>query len=138
MIEFLDFSIQADEFQISFVKSSGSGGQNVNKLSTKAVLRWRVIESSELPGDIKTRFIRKWKNRISKDGYLVITSDKYRHRSKNIDEIFIKIKCMVEYVYYPPKKRKKSRPSKSSVERRIKEKKIRSIHKRNRRKPDAE
>ena len=75
MIEFLDFSIQADEFQISFVKSSGSCGQNVNKLSTKSVLRWRVIESSDLPGDIKTRFIRMWKNRISKDGYLVITSD---------------------------------------------------------------
>jgi ribosome-associated protein len=138
MIEFLDFSIQADKFQISFVKSSGAGGQNVNKLSTKAVLRWRVIKSSDLPAGIKARFIRKWKNRISKDGYLVITSDKYRHRARNIDELFIKIKSMVECVYYPPKKRKKSRPSKSSVERRIKEKKIRSTHKRNRRKPDTE
>jgi ribosome-associated protein len=138
MIKIENFSISDLELKIHFVRSSGAGGQNVNKLSTKAVLQWNVNESKDLPRAIKERFLKRWSTRISKKGEITLTSDKYRQRQKNLDELFNRLKAMITEVLYPPKKRIKTRASKGSIERRIKEKKLVSERKKYRRKPDFE
>ena len=65
MIERFDFSLVEEELKISYVRSSGAGGQNVNKVSTKAVLKWNVQEAKSLSYHVKQRFLSKWSPRIS-------------------------------------------------------------------------
>ncbi len=63
------------EFDFTFARSSGPGGQNVNKVETKAVLYWAVLESPSLPQDVKDRFTSKYHHRISSEGTLILNSD---------------------------------------------------------------
>ena len=135
MLKFSSFSIPDNEIEINFVKSSGAGGQNVNKVNTKAVLKWNIITSKSTPKPIKKRFIKRWSNKISKKGELTLTSDKYRYRSKNIEEIITKLRNMIKEIIIPPKKRVKTKPSKGVIEKRLKLKKIKSQTKDRRKKP---
>lgn len=136
MIDFLGFSLLEDEFKISYVRSSGAGGQNVNKVSTKAVLKWNVKESEGLSYYVKKRFLTRWSSRISSDGVITLTSDKHRSQTRNLDEVLVRLKTMVEEVLVPPKKRIPKKPTRSSIEKRLKEKKLRSERKKNRKKFD--
>ena len=135
MINFSSFSISESELKIKFVRSSGAGGQNVNKVSTKAELRWNVVKSKDLPYSIKQRFLRKWSKRVSLKGEIVLTSDQSRYRLRNHEIVLDRLRLMIDTVISPPKKRIKKKPTKASIERRLKEKKIRSDLKRNRRSP---
>ena len=116
-------TISETELLFSFVRSSGAGGQNVNKVNSKAVLHWHVMYSKNLPLLVKNRFMEKWKNKISSQGYLVLTSDTFRDQEKNIQDILDKLDRMIDAVWLPPKVRKKTRPTRSSVEKRLKAKK---------------
>ena len=127
------FKIPDSELVFQFARSSGAGGQNVNKVNTKAVLFFNVWASLGIPGPVKERFIKKWGTRISNDGELVLMSDRFRSQAQNVDDVLEKLGEMLETVKAPPKPRKKTRPTKGSVERRISEKKKRSESK-NRRK----
>lgn len=129
-----DFEIPDKELKFQFDRSSGAGGQNVNKVNTKATLFFHVAHSSGLPQAVKTRFVLKWKNRISADGTLVLSSDRFRTQKGNIEDVLEKFAEMLAAVAKPPKKRHKTKPSKGSIERRLTAKKIRSENK-NRRKP---
>ncbi|HAN19849.1 MAG: peptide chain release factor 1 [Bacteroidetes bacterium GWC2_33_15] len=113
-------------------RSSGSGGQNVNKVSTKVELRFNIDKSLELNKDEKDRIKLKLKNRISNEEILIITSDSERTQlgnKKKVIELFFEL---IEKAIKKPKKRLKTKPSKISVEKRLNEKKIQSEKKKNR------
>lgn len=128
--------IPLSDFEFSFARSSGPGGQNVNKVNSKVFLRWYVIESDYLNEDVKQRFIERYQNRIHADGSVMLISDRHRDQAKNIEDCLEKLKMMILEVALPPKKRKKTKPTRGSKERRIQSKKRRSETKAFRRRVD--
>lgn len=124
--------IPRDELNFTFVRSSGPGGQNVNKVSSKAVLRWNVTQSSSLGEGVRTRFLAKYARRISDEGALLLTSQRYRDQPRNVDDCLEKLRVMILAVATPPKRRKKTRPSRGAVERRLKTKREQSNKKQQR------
>ncbi|MBM4335965.1 MAG: aminoacyl-tRNA hydrolase [Deltaproteobacteria bacterium] len=129
------FEIPERELVFSFARSSGPGGQNVNKTETKATLRWDVSRSPSIPADVRARFVRTFATRITTDGELVISSQRHRDRLRNIDDCLEKLQSMLRQVAKPRLKRRPTRPSRGAVERRIVEKKRRGGAKRERRRP---
>jgi ribosome-associated protein len=138
MLEINDhIRIPEDEFSWSFVRSGGPGGQNVNKVSSKAVLRWNVGASPSLPDDVKARFLAGQHRRITGGGDLVLTSQRYRDQDRNRQDCLEKLRDLVVRATAVPKVRKK-KPSRAARERRLAEKRHRSATKTTRRKPPAE
>jgi ribosome-associated protein len=131
----LPFGIPERELVFTFARSSGPGGQNVNKTETKATLRWAVRQSPSLPADVRARFVRSFATRITTQGELVLSSQRHRDRLRNIDDCLEKLAAMLRAVATPRRKRRPTRPSRGAVERRITEKKRRGSSKSERRKP---
>ncbi|WP_166825976.1 alternative ribosome rescue aminoacyl-tRNA hydrolase ArfB [Thalassoroseus pseudoceratinae] len=121
--------IPTSEFELNYVRSSGPGGQNVNKVNTKVQLRWPVSESESLPERIRERFVQQWRSRMTNDGELIIASERYRDQARNVGDCYDKLSEMIDGVVDPPKKRKRTRPSRGAKERRLKAKKQRSQRK---------
>lgn len=121
-------SLKVPEYELlfSFARSSGKGGQNVNKVNSKAVLTWSISSSAFLTPDVKSRFLAKFKNQISSEGLLVLASDRYRDQPMNIKDVIDKLGEMLLSVEHPPKKRKKTKPTWGSKVRRLESKKIHS------------
>ena len=124
------------EFRLTFVRSSGPGGQNVNKTSTKVVLRWNVTESESLSEEVRHRFLVRYRRRMTERGELVLTSERYRQRGRNIEDALQKVRALILAVAQPPKVRKIKRLSKGSKEARLREKRAISDKKRSRQPPD--
>ena len=122
--------VPARELTIRFVRSSGAGGQNVNKVSTKAVLRWPVLASRALPADVRARFAERFATRITVNGELVLTSDRHRDQGRNVADCLAKLDAMLDAVATPPRPRRKTRPSRGAVERRLEDKHARAAKKR--------
>lgn len=116
-------------------RSSGPGGQNVNKLNTKVTVKFHVSESSILNEEEKQIISEKLATRISKDGFLVVTSQEKRSQLENREEVLIKLDALFRKAFEKKKTRKKTKPSKSSKESRIKSKKQTSEKKKWRQKP---
>ncbi len=131
----LPFAIPESELEFSFSRSSGPGGQNVNKTETKATLRWDVLHSRALPEDVRARFLRTFATRISGDGALVLSSQRHRERPRNIEECRAKLAAMLRAVATPRRKRRPTRPGRGAVEARLEAKKRRGRAKRERRAP---
>lgn len=125
-----------DEFSWSFVRSGGPGGQNVNKVASKAVLRWNVVASPSLPEDIKSRLRQQQRRRVTADGDLLITSQRYRDQERNRLDCLDKLAEMLRAAAVVPKARRKTKPSRGSQERRLAAKKRRSALKAARRGKD--
>lgn len=128
-------SVPLREFRFTFARSSGPGGQNVNKVNTKATLRWAVETSDSLPEATKRRFLSKNRRRISREGDLVITSQRFRDQGRNVADCLSKLRDLLAEAAVAPKRRKPTRRSKSSNERRLRNKKQQSQKKDGRRKP---
>jgi ribosome-associated protein len=125
--------IPADEFSWTFVRSSGPGGQNVNKVASKAVLRWNVVASPSLPEDVKARLQQQQRRRISSSGDLLLTSQRYRDQERNRLDCLDKLAEMLRAAVMMPKARRKTKPSRGARERRLAAKKRRSALKSSRR-----
>ena len=129
------FSIPRREFSFTFVRSSGPGGQNVNKVNTKAVLRWPVTTSPSLPEDVRHRFLQRYRRRIAGDGALVLTSQRYRDQGRNVGDCLEKVAAMLGAVAVAPRKRKATRPGRAAREARLRAKRARAEKKQRRQRP---
>ncbi|MGH7225010.1 MAG: alternative ribosome rescue aminoacyl-tRNA hydrolase ArfB [Gemmataceae bacterium] len=137
MLEINDrIRIPDEEFSWTFVRSGGPGGQNVNKVASKAVLRWNVVASPSLSDDIKERLRQQQRRRITGDGDLLLTSQRYRDQERNRLDCLEKLREMLRAAAVTPKARRKTKPSRGAKERRLAAKKRRSALKAARRGKD--
>lgn len=118
--------IDDDEIDYIHLRSSGPGGQNVNKVSTGVQLRFNVRESISLASDVKTRIMKFAGNRISREGVLTINSTTHRTQHQNMQEALRKFRELVREAARIPKKRVSTKVPKSSKRKRLKEKKKRA------------
>ncbi len=130
--------IPLDEFTFEFARSGGPGGQNVNKVNSKAVLRWKPAISPSLPPLARDRLVQSVASRLTREGELLITSQLTRDQGRNVADCLSKVKQLVLAALHPPKTRRASRPTLGSQQRRIDSKLRHSTTKRLRRKPDAD
>ena len=129
----MKISIAEDEIEERFVRSSGPGGQNVNKVATAVRLRFDVRSSRSLPGEVRERLIRIAGNRMTREGVLVIEASRYRTQERNRRDARERLARLVEKASEPVKRRLKTRPSAGAGERRLEEKLRKSRAKRERR-----
>jgi ribosome-associated protein len=129
------WAIPAAELEISFARSSGPGGQNVNKVNSKAVLRWRAADSTALPDDVKQRFLQSYAARLTREGAIVLSADEHRDQLRNLTACRERLRQLVLAVATPPKTRRPTRPTKGSQQRRLQTKRLRSQRKADRRSP---
>jgi ribosome-associated protein len=130
--------IPDEEFAWSFVRSGGPGGQNVNKVASKAVLRWDLANSPSVPEAVKARLRTIQRRRITTEGVLVLNSQRFRDQDKNRQDCLDKLKEMLLEASFVPKARKRSKPSRGARERRLQEKKRRAATKKARQLPGEE
>jgi len=127
--------VEADELRFQFARSAGAGGQNVNKVNSKAILRFAVEASPGLPPDVRERFLRRFARRITTEGDLVLASQRTRDQRSNIEDCLDKLAAMLAQVAEAPAPRRPTRPGRGSTERRLREKRTRSAIKSQRRRP---
>jgi ribosome-associated protein len=125
--------IPLEEFEFTYARSSGPGGQNVNKVSSKALLRWPIRTSPSLPEPVRHRFLSRYGNRVTAEGDLLISSQRFRDQAKNVDDCLDKLHEMLSEVAAPPVRRKRTKPSRASIKRRLENKRRTSDKKRGRR-----
>lgn len=121
--------IDPSELTYSFSRASGKGGQNVNKLNTKATLSWNLFHSKSINYSIKMRFKEMYSNMISEDGTVLITSQKHRTQTLNKGDCLEKLLNYLSKVEFPKKARKATKPTRSSKEKRLKTKKLKGLNK---------
>src|SRR3954470_9122775 len=130
--------IPETEFVWSYVRSGGPGGQNVNKVASKAVLRWDLAASPSVPEEVKARLRTLQRRRITTEGELVLNSQRFRDQDKNRLDCLDKLREMVLAAATVPKARKRSRPTRGAKERRLKAKRHRAARKEGRQTPGDE
>ena len=123
-----------DELTFTFARSSGAGGQNVNKVNSKVTLIWDIENTKSINIAVKKRFKEKFSNFINSEDQVKIISQKFRTQARNISDAIEKLHEMLSEVKSPPKRRIDTKPTFGSVKRRIKSKKNNSETKKNRKK----
>jgi ribosome-associated protein len=127
MIRITDrLAIGDDELEERFIRSSGPGGQNVNKLATAVQLRFDVRRSPSLPDDVRARLERLAGRRLTNDGVLVITAQRHRTQERNRQDALDRLIDLIARAAVPPTPRRPTRPTKASRERRLEGKKRRA------------
>jgi ribosome-associated protein len=114
--------IPAGEVRFRFARSSGPGGQNVNKVETKAMLRWDVAHSPALDSGQRARLLARCARRVTAAGELVITSQRFRDRERNREDCLAKLSALLQEIERPPRPRRPTRRTRAAVERRLAEK----------------
>lgn len=114
------------ELSVTYARSGGPGGQNVNKVSSKAVLRWTAAATTALPWDAKVRLLDMLSARLTNDGELVIACDETRDQAQNLSIACERVASFVRAALTPPKKRRPTKPTRGSKERRLRAKDVRS------------
>jgi ribosome-associated protein len=130
--------IPLDEFQWTFVRSGGPGGQNVNKVASKAVLRWPLDASPSVPDAVKARLRGHHAKRVTAEGELVLSSQRYRDQERNREDCLEKLAEMLRAAATVPKVRRPTKPTRSSKRRRVAAKRLHSAAKARRKSPAEE
>jgi ribosome-associated protein len=131
-----EIAIPARELRVAFARSSGPGGQNVNKVETKVQLRWSPATSSALSDADRAWLLRRLAGRLTADGDLLVTSNRTRDQGRNRDDAEARLAQVLREALERPKKRRATRPSLAARQRRIDEKKARAEVKKGRRSGD--
>jgi ribosome-associated protein len=130
-----DIAVRRDEIREEFVRSSGPGGQNVNKVATAVQLRFDVSRSDSLPEAVRIRLFRAAGKRMTSEGVLVIEAKRFRSQERNRRDALDRFIALIRKAAETPKPRKRTRPTAGSRSRRIAEKQQRSETKRLRKPP---
>jgi ribosome-associated protein len=130
--------IEEQELQESFIRSSGPGGQNVNKVATAVQLRFDAGKSPALSDEVRTRLKRLAGRRMTAEGVIIIEARRYREQEKNRTDGRERLAVLIRRALEKPKARRKTRPTRSSVQRRVEGKKKRGNVKALRSKPGIE
>ena len=123
------------ELNFKAIRSSGAGGQHVNKVSSKVELSFSLETSQAFSDQEKRRILRKLETRFTKEGILILQCDEARSQHKNKQLVIKRFFSLLKKALEVPKKRKQTKPSKSTIEKRLKSKKMDSSKKINRQKP---
>jgi ribosome-associated protein len=124
-----EVTLLTSEIDFSFARSSGAGGQNVNKVNSKAILKWNLTTSRFFSNEIKIRLFALARNKINDQGDLILSSEKFRDQGKNIKECLEKLSDLITQASVPPKRRVPTKKTRSSQRKRLDGKKILSNHK---------
>jgi len=114
-----DISIAEQEILVRFVRSSGPGGQNVNKVATAAELHFDVRGSLSLPGEVKDRLLRIAAGRITSQGVLILDARRFRSQRRNRDDAVERLLALIRQAAVRPKPRRKTAPTAASRQRRL-------------------
>lgn len=134
----LDKDSLLQELSFKALRSSGAGGQHVNKVSSKVELTFNLAESSVFDDNQKARLFKKLQNRLTKEGVLMLQCDESRSQHKNKDIVISRFFELIEKGLLVPKKRIPTKIPKSVIKKRLKSKRNLSEKKANRRKPDLD
>ncbi len=131
-----EIRIPLSEFEWTFVRSSGPGGQNVNKVSSKAQLRWNPSKSGILPTPVLERLAAKHPSCWTLEGEMIVSSQRTRDALKNREDCLDKLRMMILAALKVPKRRIPTKPTKGSIVRRLETKSRNAQKKQDRKKPD--
>jgi len=128
-----NLEISDSEIKVSFIRASGPGGQNVNKVATAVQLRFDVSGSTSLTPEVKARLLKLAHNQITNEGILLIEARRCRTQEQNRADAMQRLVLLIRRALQPPKKRRPTRPTAASREKRLQQKRKRSALKQQRR-----
>jgi ribosome-associated protein len=120
------FTIGASEIKYVFIRSPGPGGQNVNKVATGVQLSFNINKTRSLPEDVRTRLLLLAANKLNAKGEIIIKATRFRSQERNKQDALERLNELIKRASIIPKKRKKTKPNKAAVERRLVKKKLNS------------
>lgn len=121
-----EIALNESELQFEFIRSSGPGGQHVNKVATAVQLRFNILHSESLPGEIKGRLVRLAGNRLTKNGELLIKAHRHRSQEQNRRDAVNRLTALIRKAAQKPRHRIPTRPGRAAKEKRLEQKRRRS------------